>query len=136
MKTVSIIVGVLILVLIGALSIVFFMGGNTLLSNGKFRAPIEYTCANGKNIVAEFGDQVARVSLPDNRVVTLEQISADDSGITFANDTGLAFSIKDFGGFIIENGLETYPGCRVSATLEAEAAPIDTAEEAPADESR
>jgi hypothetical protein len=132
MKTISVIVGVLILVLIAVLGIVFFMGGNTILSTNKFRAPIEYTCANGKNIVAEFGDQVARVALPDKRTISLKQISADDSGITFANDAGFSFSIKDFGGFIVENGIETYPGCRVSATLDAapateETLPVDEA---------
>ncbi|MBY0539139.1 hypothetical protein K2P56_01725 [Patescibacteria group bacterium] len=119
MKTISIIVGVLILVLLGALAVVYFLGGNTLLDNNKYRAPIEYVCANGKNLVAEFGDNVARISLSDNRVITLKQISADDSGITFANDVGVSFSIKDFSGFVVENGIETHPGCRVSVVDEA-----------------
>ncbi|MBX9765273.1 hypothetical protein K2X83_01385 [Patescibacteria group bacterium] len=118
MKTISVIVGVIILVLLVILGIVFFMGGNTLLSTDKFRAPIDYTCANGKKVVAEFSDKLARITLADNRTITLEQISADDSGITYANDAGVSFSIKDFGGFVIENGLETYPGCRVTATIE------------------
>lgn len=117
MKTIAIIVGVLILVLVGVLGVVFFMGGGELVANNKFRAPIEYTCANGSVVVAEFADLAARISLPDNRVITLQQISADDSGITFANDSGISFSIKDFGGFVIENGLETYSGCRVTATI-------------------
>lgn len=121
MKTVLVVIGALLLIVVGILGFVYFKGGNTILSTNKFRAPIEYTCANGKNFVAEFGDQVARVTLPDSRTITLEQKIADDSGITFANDTGFSFSIKDFGGFIVENGIETYPGCRVSATLEAEA---------------
>lgn len=124
MKTISIIVGVLVLVLVGALGVVYFFGGNTLLDSNKYRAPIEYTCANGKNIVAEFGDGVARISLPDNRAITLKQTSADDSGITFADDTGVSFSIKDFSGFVVENGIETYPGCRVAAVNE-EAASVD-----------
>lgn len=118
MKTISIIVGVLVLVLVGALGVVYFFGGNTLLDSNKYRAPIEYTCANGKNIVAEFGENIVRLSLADNRVITLPQIAADDSGITFANDAGVSLSIKDFGGFVVENGIETYPGCRVTAVVE------------------
>lgn len=118
MKTVSIIVGVLVLVVVGALSVVYFFGGNTLIDNNKFRAPIAYSCANGKNIVAEFGENVARLTLSDKRVVTLKQVSADDSGITFSNDSGVSFSIKDFSGFVVESGMETYPGCRVAAVNE------------------
>lgn len=137
MKTISIIVGVLILVLLGALGVVYFFGGNTLLDNNKFRAPIEYACANGENIIAEFGENVARVSFPGNRTVTLKQIAADDSGITFANDVGVSFSIKDFSGFVIENGVETYPGCRVAAvneespSVEEETVPAETQTEEP-----
>lgn len=120
MKTISIIVGVLILILVGVLGVVFFMGGGELVANNKYRAPIEYTCANGELVVAEFADSAARISLPNGRVVTLKQIGADDSGITFANDAGVSFSIKDFGGFVIENGLETFSGCRVTATIPTE----------------
>jgi hypothetical protein len=126
MKTISIIVGVLVLVIVGALGIVYVFGGGTLLDTNKYRAPIEYTCANGKNIVAEFGDAVARISLPDNRVITLKQTVVDDSGITFADDKGVSFSIKDFSGFLVENGIETYPGCRVAAVTEEPATEEET----------
>jgi hypothetical protein len=125
-KTALIIVGLVILAVVGYF---FFRGSSmpsdtaptgtettgTELTDRTFGEPIEYECAGGMTFTAAFtaNGGLARVTLSGAGAITLEKVSEDDSGITFANDTGVSFSVKDFGAFIMENGAETYKACMV-----------------------
>jgi hypothetical protein len=86
--------------------------GEGKMVEGTFGAPVEYACADGKGLAVQFGNNVARLILSDGRTLTLEQTAADDSGVTYGNDTGVSVSLGDASAFVMENGAETFSACR------------------------
>lgn len=114
MKTPIIITAV---VLIGAVifGYFYFSGSKVALEETDPSQFIAYTCQGDKPLAISFGDQVARVSLINDQVVTLEQISEnDESGTQFANeDNQIVLWVKDDSAFLEEGGTATYEACRV-----------------------
>ena len=81
------------------------------LTDSEFNTTNRYSCAEGKSFIAEFGDQVARVTLENGEVFTLENV-VSASGARYANDGNqVVLSTKDYGGFVEENGTTTYKDC-------------------------
>lgn len=81
------------------------------LQDSEFGKGMHYACADGKIFLAEFGDGLARITLEDGTSYTLES-TVSASGARYANENDeFVFLSKDYGGFIEENGVETYSEC-------------------------
>ena len=121
MKVTLAIIGVAVLALLAYL---YFVNQGAILTEDNFQAAITYACADGKTFAAQFTEKgdAARVILPDNRFAILNKVSADDSGVVFADRSGIQLAVKDFSSFISEGGKETFSACRVAGAMSGEEA--------------
>jgi len=74
-------------------------------------APEKFICSEGKFIDATFQNDIASITLSDDRVMDLPKVVSTD-GIRYANDDeSVVFWKRDRGAVIIENGNTTYNNC-------------------------
>jgi hypothetical protein len=84
------------------------------LVDSEFGESVTYSCEGDQTLIAEFGEQLARVTFMDGRVFTLEQKSvSDEDGTKFSNEGDqIEFWVRDLSSFVIEEGTEIYSACR------------------------
>lgn len=71
-----------------------------------------YRCDGERALKAEFREGSVRLSLSDGRGLIVPQTGSFEGGATYANTNGsFTFEVKDFGGFLKENGVSTYANC-------------------------
>jgi hypothetical protein len=76
---------------------------------------IVYKCADEKKFLAEFRRNTVQIQLPDGRVPTLKEFNTDDSGTWFKEDSSdLYMFVKDFSGFVTDDGKDIYARCVAS----------------------
>jgi membrane-bound inhibitor of C-type lysozyme len=121
-KHLSIAVLVFILATIALVISLIVPGHNidtTPLSDSEFQTSTFYSCAEGRNLYAEFGDRLVRVTLSDSRVYTLEEVTSA-SGARYANDGDqVVFITEDRSAHIEEEGVTTHRDC-IPLTIGAE----------------
>lgn len=75
---------------------------------------VTFDCAEGKSIIATFGQSEVGLVMSDGRSVTLSYASTDaESGAVQYSDGALSFWTYEFSAFVEEGGVETFSACRV-----------------------
>lgn len=74
-------------------------------------APEKFICSDGKFIDAVFQNDIASLTLSDDRAMDLPKVVSTD-GVRYANDDeSIIFWIKDGGASMQENGTKTFDNC-------------------------
>ena len=108
MKTLALLV---VLIIAGYFGYQYFYPENTGLVDSRFQYATNYSCAGGKTLRAEYADRLARVTLADGRVFTLEEVGTN-AGAKYTNDgEQIIFLTKDYGASVQENGAMTHGDC-------------------------
>ena len=90
---------------------------NTVLgsTDAVFDESHDYLCENEEFIGVLVGDGIARLTLSDQRVFTLEKVTTEDeSEVKYTNENNqIALWVKDDSAFVEENGVSIYDACRL-----------------------
>jgi hypothetical protein len=101
---------VVALLIIGALALPFLDSGSSL-TDSEFNTVAAYSCDAGKTFIAEFGDGVARVTLENDDVFTLESAETTVDAVFTNEGDQVVLTTKENSATLSEEGITTHTNC-------------------------